>query len=288
MFSSGHLYLRGGQSLNILSSSSVLNTVEAANKPSVGITPRELKPDRNYESSDLYSRAHHLIYGKKGPLGPDGRVRIAVVINGEEGIVVENRIKNQIYSQLRKKFPRESFAVMKGTDVNTYLLTLAEDDMYDARKGVSTIVPSGGYDNNGRDYSTAKGYGHVGNQQHDIDGMPVGNQPRGLSDMRLMDYVNAGRKYDYDYVFVMTMNLGERVRYGHSLLPLLPIRTHTNKQNVWVRARFVDVKDGSYVYRNDVVAMGKKHNGFFNGRVFEDGVRLAVEEILNDIMINED
>lgn len=38
-----------------------------------------------------------------------------MVINGDEGMVVENRIKNRIYQQMRNKFPRENFAVMKET-----------------------------------------------------------------------------------------------------------------------------------------------------------------------------
>lgn len=265
-----------------------LSTAEAASGPSIGLTPRELKKNRNYESSDLYSRAHHLIYGKKGPLGPGGRVRIAVIVNGEEGLVVENRVKNQIYQQLRNKFPRESFAVMKGTDVTTYLLTRAEDEQYDTRKGVSRSVPQANYNINANGVSEAHSYNYVGNQQNDIDGMPVGHRPRGLADMRLHDYVDAGRKCGYDYVFVLTMNLGERTKYQHGFIPLLPITNHTSKQNVWVRARFVDVKDGEYLYRNDLPAMGKTHNGHFNGRVYEESVKIAVEEIMDDIMVTEE
>lgn len=226
-------------------SATTSSIAEAADKPSIGLTPRELKKDRNFESSDLYSRAHHLIYGKKGPLGSDGRVRIAVVINGAEGLVVENRIKNQVYQQLRKKFPREEFAVMKGTDINTYLFTIAEEE-----------------------------------------------KAHGLSDLRLNDYVNAGRKYDYDYVFIMTMTFGESRRYNHNFLPVVPyvispLRGHTNKQNIWVKARFINVKNSEYVYHNDVVAMGSRHQGNFNGRVFEDGVKGAVQEIMDDIMVND-
>ncbi len=278
----------GGTTVSFWPNVFCLSTVEAASGPSIGLTPRELKKNRNYESSDLYSRAHHLIYGKKGPLGPGGRVRIAVIVNGEEGLVVENRVKNQIYQQLRNKFPRESFAVMKGTDVTTYLLTRAEDEQYDNRKGVSRAVPQANYNINANGISESHSYNYVGNQQNDIDGIPVGHRPRGLADMRLNDYVDAGRKCGYDYVFVLTMNLGEQRKYQHGLIPLLPITHHTSKQNVWVRARFVDVKDGEYLYRNDLSATGKTHNGHFNGRVYEESVKIAVEEIMDDIMVTEE
>ena len=108
-------------------------TVEAAvSQPRVKLTQRELKKSPDYETSDLYARAHHIIYGDKAPLGPGGRVRIAVVINGEEDFIVEDRVKNQIYSQLRQKFPRDQFAIMKGTDVNTRLLEYAEKQYTDA------------------------------------------------------------------------------------------------------------------------------------------------------------
>ena len=285
-------YFYTGQNANELSAVSVFKIASAANKPSVGITPRELKKDRNYETSDLYARAHHLIYGKKGPLGPDGRVRIALVINGDESIVVEDRIKNCIYQKIREKFPRESFAVMKGTDVNTMLLEQAENERYDVRKGRSNETDKWRGLNNITNYYADRNRKQVKhsvvtheNQDNDIDGMVVVNRPRGLADMRLSDYVNAGRKLDYDYVLVLTMSLGEQEQYNRGVWPIF--ETHTSKQNIWLRARFVDVKEGSYVYRNDLVAKGKTHNGHFNGRLYERSVAQAVQEMLNDVTIND-
>lgn len=271
MFCNGHLYLRGGQTLSSSFVYSFGSTVEAASKPTIGVTPRELKKDRQYESSDLYARAHHLIYGKKGPLGPDGRVRVAVVITGSESLVVENRVKNQIYGQLREKFPRESFAVMKGTDVNTYLLQKSEEEIYDMQKGRATKSDDGKV--------------NVAQVTNDVDGMPVGVRPRGLADMRLEEYVQAGKQFDYDYVFVMTLSLGELRMYNHNFIIF---STHSSKQNVWVRARLVDVKSGKYLYRNDVVATGTAHNNMLNGRVYERSVKNAVQEIMDDIMVNDD
>ena len=288
MYDYGHLSIRGGQSLSgdVSKSMDLLMKVEAS--PSIGVTPRELKKDRDYESSDLYARAHHIIYGSKGPLGPDGRVRIALVINGDESMIVENRVKNQIYKQVRDKFPRDTFAVMKGIDVNTFLLERAEDESYDIRKGrTGTIDTETGNVMADGKKETREVAMSGGRQQNDVDGMPIGHKPRGLADMRLADYIEAGRKFDYDYVFVLTMTIGERTIYNRSLFPLLPISSHTSEQNIWMRARFVDVKKGHYIYRNDLTAKGETHNGHFNGRIYERSVKVAMQEIMDDIMINE-
>ena len=91
------------------------------------VADREMKKSRDYQSSPLYERAHRIIYGMNPPQGPGGRVRIAIVIDGDEDLIAENRVKDEIYTQIRKKFPREEFAVMKGTDVMTKLLQYEED-----------------------------------------------------------------------------------------------------------------------------------------------------------------
>ena len=56
----------------------------------------------------------------------------------DENFVVEDRVKNQIYSQLRRKFPPSEFAVMKGTDVNTRLLEAAEARYFEERGEATT------------------------------------------------------------------------------------------------------------------------------------------------------
>ncbi len=88
----------------------------------VRVAEREMKKNRGYQSSPLYERAHRIIYGMNPPQGPEGRIRIALVIDGDEDLIVEDRVKDEIYAQVRRKFPREEFAVMKGTDVMTKLL----------------------------------------------------------------------------------------------------------------------------------------------------------------------
>ena len=108
-----------------------------------------------------------------------------MVINGEEDFIVEDRVKNQIYSQLRQKFPRDQFAIMKGTDINTRLLEYAEKQYYDERS--------------------------VKDAKLDTDGMPVIGRPRGLSDMQLADYVREGKNCGYDYVFLFTLTKGKAV-----------------------------------------------------------------------------
>lgn len=348
-----------------------IQTAEAAG---IRTADRELKKDKNYEPSDIYGRAHHIIYGGKKPY--DDRVRIAVVINGDENIIVEDRVKNQIYSQLRAKFPRDNFAVMKGTDVNTRLLQYSEELYYDQRETAETqdntyesttssvfgaitgsagrsfgrfdndysgsrnIADSGtagnsydsylnpAYDeygnllydehrvgeNNGN-YNRSTGIDDIGNlvgnshglnvggsatfgmgtqkqaaewskvkkpSRVDVDGMPVGMQPRGIADMQRMDYVRAGRECEYDYVFVLSFSNGKAKVYPHNFGLF---NTHTIDKNVWLRIRLVDVNTGDYVYRNDIVAMGKTTNGHVNGRVIERSVQKAVKEALDDLAL---
>ena len=342
-----------------------IRTAEAAG---IRTADRELRKDKAYESTDIYERAHHLIYGG-GRKTYDDRVRIAVVINGDENIIVEERVKNQIYSQLRKKFPRDNYAVMKGTDVNTRLLQYAEELYYDQRELAETQDNSyesktsstfgaitghvgrnvGEYDSNynGTRSATENGnFNHtfntdangnysgnrvlgpdsgtysdttnirdggnivgrnrnlnvggsgtigIGTQKHsaewsrvskpskvDVDGMPVGMQPRGLADMQRTDYVRAGRECDYDYVFVLSFSNGKSKVYPHNYFLF---NTHTIDKNVWLRIRLVDVSTGDYVYRNDIVAMGTTSNGHVNGRVIERSVKNAVQEALDDLAL---
>jgi len=241
------------------------NTVEASsNQPTPKLAQREMKKDKDYQVPDIYARAHHIIYGSKAPVGPGGRTRIAVVINGDESILVEDRVKNVVYKAIRDKFPREYFAVMKGNDVNTDLLQKAEKE-YAARLDADTN----------------------GVQQHrpDADGMVVENRPRGLSDMLLEDYVESGKACNYDYLLVLTFSEGNKVSYDHNLILW---HNKTNHQNVWMRLRFIDVAHSKYLYRNDMAATGKGHNGFFNGKMLERSVRVLMEESMNDIDVSED
>ena len=354
---------------------------EARNKPKIEVMDRELKKNKGYESSDVYRRSHELIYGDDKP-ARDGRVRIAVVINGDENMVVEDRIKNQVYSHLRKKFPIDYFAVMKGTDINSRLLQYAEDMYYDQREyattkereynhsnstrgisakisGVKNIFDSvtdsshkvtstdnitgtregnvyntynndsdldGDIDNRwygggsrSDDYTgtvdrNASGTGHVDtdtdhkgwgasigfgastsnssgdetrvikSSKVDIDGMAVGNRPRGLADMRRLDYVRAGRECNYDYVFVLTLSNGKGKVYGHDFVLF---NTNTVTKNVWLRVRLIDVSSGNYLYRNDIATSGKTHNGHINGRVLERSVANAMKEAMDDIKVSE-
>ena len=118
----------------------------------------------------------------------------------------------------------------------------------------------------------------------DIDGMPVGNRPRGLADMRRSDYVRAGRECGYDYVFVLTMSSGKGRVYGHDYVVA---SGNTVTKNTWLRVRLVDVNSGNYLYRNDIPAMGKTHNGHINGRVLERSVAKAMQEAMDDISVSE-
>lgn len=86
----------GGSILPVDTDSAV---VEARSQPKIEVAERELKKRKNYESSDIYRRSHDIIWKDDKP-ARDGRVRIAVVVNGDENMVVEDRIKNQVYSHL--------------------------------------------------------------------------------------------------------------------------------------------------------------------------------------------
>lgn len=265
-------------------------TAEAAvSQPRVSVAQRELKKDKDYQSSDVYARAHHIIYGSKGPVGPGGRTRIAVIVNGDEALVSEDRVKNDIYAQIRQKFPRESFAVMKGTDVNTRLLQMAED-RYAGQHGTATVTKDGA--GTSGDVGLVSGAISKDSIQKedalDADGVPVKVQPRGTADLVRKDLVSAGKAFDYQYVLMVTLTEGNSEFYHHMVWPLPPIGSSTTKPSVWLRVRFVDCGSGDYLYRNDIAAKGKSHNGFPNGRAFQDAVHNAMKEAMNDIAISED
>ena len=303
------------------------SVAEAGSPPTPQIAQREMKKSKNYQASPIYERAHQLIYGNEPVIGAGDRPRIAVLVLGDENIIVEDRVKNQIYSQLRQKFPREYFALMKGTDINTKLLQYAEEIYYDERETATTYdtrydisSTTAGIDFSvGRDIShsdasagagmdedtvsgTASGGGrtdsvgggfHLGSRSDsihrvkitkpskvDVDGVPVGMQPRGLSDMRREDFVRAGRDCGYDYVFAVSFSNGDSQVYNHNHVLFNLNSVH---KNVWMRVRFVDVASGDYLYRNNIVADGKTHNGNVNGRVMERAVYKAMEEAMNDL-----
>ncbi len=271
----------------------------------VRVADREMKKSRDYQSSPLYERAHRIIYGQNPPQGPEGRIRIAIVINGDENIIVQDRVKDEIYKQLRLKFPREEFAVMKGTDITTRLLQYAEDQFYDER-GTATVTGSAdgstktarpdsgvvsavlhgvtdflygasGTSRSGHDTTMTK------QERLDVDGVPVRIQPRGMSDLRRSDYVRAGRECNYDYVFVATLTNGAAVDTKHNFVLFNSI---TNHKNVWLRLRFVDTDSGNYLYRNDIAVQGEAHNSSRDsGKILQRAVGKAMREALDDIEV---
>lgn len=367
----------GGQILSVIPADWGYSVAEArSNMPKIEVMERELKKQKvdDYNPANIDRRLHDFIMGLDKPNKSD-RVRIAVIVNGDENMVVEDRVKNQVYSHLREKFPVDYFAIFKGTDINSKLLQYAEDLYYDQREiattreteyeytkktrgirgsvgGVKNIFDTspknssaitmssagtgsitGSQSNSGEDdddeenqgvsakdsfnntvnasttgiinnftNSDHKGWGGkitIGNRTKDVsgsetqvtkpsrvdvDGLAVGNRPRGLSDMRRIDYVRAGRECNYDYVFVMTLSNGKGKIYNHDLLIT---SSNTVTKNVWLRLRLVDVKSGNYLYRNDIPAYGKTHNGHINGRVLERSVAKAMQEAMDDIKIGE-
>lgn len=266
-------------------------------KPSLRSADRELKPYKGYDPGDIYERAHRIIYGSqnRSRISDEYRTQIAVVLTGNEWIMVEDRIRNDIYRQLRKKFPREDFGVYKGTDVNTYLLTRAEE-LYarEREKAVGEVPKDLSADVDGMPAYADSMHAYVG------DGPAVGSRqkPRGFADLRLRDYVDAGLENGYDYVLALALDLGgQKISDPHEFVIF---SNETLHQNVWLRVRLVDVARGNYAYRNNIVLQGKVHNTTrvgvwpliaeirtrgFNGPLFERAVHEALEEALRDIEV---
>ncbi len=257
-------------------------TVEA--RAQVRVADREMKKSRDYQSSPLYERAHRIIYGMNPPQGPGGRVRIAIVIDGDEDLIAENRVKDEIYTQIRKKFPREEFAVMKGTDVMTKLLQYEEDKGDDwerwSAQGTSyvqnpnllsseTVLPPS-------QPAPARAL--------DKDGVPIyTHQPNNISYVSRSDFVRAGRECDYDYIFAVTVSHGNYYEESHNFVVY---KSKTYKKSVWLRVRFVDLDSGNYLYRRDVVAYGETGGaGTGRARKYQWGVREAMKEVLDDISV---
>jgi hypothetical protein len=239
-------------------------TVEA--RAQVRVADREMKKSRDYQKSDLYERARRIIYGQNPPSGPEGRVRIAIVIDGDEDLIVENRVKDEIYSQLRKKFPREEFAVMKGTDVMTKLLQYEEDKGDDWERWSPT------------------GESNAPDRALDKDGLRIQpQQPNNISYVSRSDFVRAGRECDYDYIFAVTVSHGNYYEESHNFVVY---NSKTYKKSVWLRVRFVDLASGDYLYRRDIVAYGETGGvGTGRARKYQWGVREAMKEVLDDISV---
>ena len=248
-------------------------TVEA--RAQVRVADREMKKSRDYQKSDLYERARRIIYGQNPPSGPEGRVRIAIVIDGDEDLIVENRVKDEIYAQLRKKFPREEFAVMKGTDVMTKLLQYEEDKGYEEWSSSTTEWNNNSGDNGKNINRSARAL--------DKDGLPIyTNQPNNISYVSREDFVRAGRECDYDYIFAVTVSHGNYYAESHNFILY---NSTTHKKSVWLRVRFVDIGSGDYLYRRDVVAYGETGGASGRARKFQNGVREAMKEVLDDISV---
>ena len=111
---------------------------------------------------------------------------------------------------------------MKGTDVNTRLLQVAEDRYANER---DMRAAKDAYDPN------------VKRQRPDIDDVPLETQqPRGIADLGREDFVEAGRACDYDYVFLITLTEGHSRVYHHVLVPTIPpVTDHTTHSNIWLR-----------------------------------------------------
>lgn len=249
-------------------------TAEA--RAEIRVAEREMKKSRDYQGGGaIYERARRIIYGMNPPSGPEGRIRIAVVIDGNEDLIVEDKVKDEIYTQIRKKFPREEFAVMKGTGVQTKLMQIEEDKGYEEWGGSSTEWANA-------DGSSGKNVNRTV-RSLDKDGLPLyNNQPNSISYISREDLVRAGRACEYDYVFAITVSHGLEYAESHEFIVY---HSTTRKKSIWLRVRFVDMNSGDYLYRRDVVAYGE--TGGYRGRArrYSQGVRQAMQEVMDDIAV---
>ena len=250
-------------------------TAEA--RAEVRVAEREMKKSRDYQGGGaIYERARRIIYGMNPPSGPEGRIRIAVVIDGSEDLLVEDQVKDEIYKQIRNKFPREEFAVMKGTDVVTKLLQFEEDKGYE-EWSASTTEWSNDNGDSGKNINR-------GARALDKDGLPLpGRQPNNISYVSREDFVRAGRACDYDYIFAVTISHGDSsYAETHNFIIYQSV---TRKKSVWLRVRFVDMASGNYLYRRDVAAYGETGGHRGRARIYSQGVREAMKEVMDDIAV---
>lgn len=92
------------------------NTAQAT---SIKIADREMKSLPNAKTT--FADRVNMILATGGEEVSD-RVKLGLLLHGDGHIFIDDDVKNIIYRKLRIKFPKEEFAIMKATDVATFLL----------------------------------------------------------------------------------------------------------------------------------------------------------------------
>lgn len=96
-----------------------LCTSGTATATSINIADREMKAVKR-ESGSFADRIDTIL--ATGGEEVSGRVKLGLLLHSDGHILIDDEIKNIIYRKLREKFPKEEFAIMKATDVATFLL----------------------------------------------------------------------------------------------------------------------------------------------------------------------
>lgn len=104
-----------------------------------------------------------------------------------------------------------------------------------------------------------------------------------LDQLKRDDFINAGKKYGYDYVMVLPF-------YDEGGWYTTTGWTNIVTQNVTLRARIVDVNKQEYIYRIDVTKKGEAGNAFGSPnlqRAQKEAAGLCLKEVLKDLEIGE-
>ena len=91
----------------------------AASATSIRIADREMKSTKNAQTT-FADRIDAIV--ATGGEEISERVKFGLLVHGDGHILIDDKVKNIIYRRLRDKFPKEEFAIMKATDVATFLL----------------------------------------------------------------------------------------------------------------------------------------------------------------------
>ena len=96
-----------------------LTSFTTANATSIKIADREMKSTQAAKTT-FGERIDAIV--ATGGEEVSGRVKLGLLLHGDGHILIDDKVKNTIYRRLREKFHKDEFAIMKATDVATFLL----------------------------------------------------------------------------------------------------------------------------------------------------------------------
>lgn len=220
--------------------------------------------------------------------------RIVVVIAGDPHITAEERILTDIEGLLSMKFPQKEFDVFLDPNVESAMYETLEE-----RNGIMIPGQSSGQgtgfifkqDESSTTFQVNPAQGNSQFNRH-ID-FPSSGPIQFLGEQIMLDSLTKkeiaaiGEEYQYDYVLVLPIYLA----YEESKETFLTI---WRKTAITLRMRMIDVRQGKYLYRKDIVQMGDSGTTFpliFGSPGFMRTARKAVNRSmlkgLNEIPLGE-